>query len=68
MIFMIINLMRVRPRLFLTQIDGLRSHYEIGGPGMRYIPRNMMLRSADVEACVNYLLLCDTVQGLELSE
>ena len=58
MMIMIINLLRVMPKLFINQIDGLRSHYEVR-PGMRYIPRNIMLRSVDVESCINFLMISD---------
>ena len=51
---MITNLLRVRPRLFINQVEGLRTQYEVG-PGRRYVPRNMMLRSTDVEACIDFL-------------
>lgn len=67
MILMIINLIRTKPRMFLRQIEGLRSQYEGGGYGLRYVPRSLILRAVDVEACVTFLTLSEATHPLEIS-
>ncbi|TNV79735.1 hypothetical protein FGO68_gene11419 [Halteria grandinella] len=65
MIIMIMNLMRAKPKLFVKQIEGLRSLYEMA-PGMRYIPK-AVLRPMDVDQSIAFLESCHRCQGLEIS-
>ena len=64
MIMMIINLLRVRPKLFLYQVENMRVKYQ-GNSGSK--PRTMMLYSSDVEACINLLQMAEPMQPLEVS-
>lgn len=63
MIYMIINLLRVKPKIFLFQMESLKSKYERGAK-----PRTMMFYSNDVEQCINLLQLSEPMHALELSE
>lgn len=65
MIVMIINLLRVKPKIFLYQMENLRSKIENRGGSK---PRTMMFYSSDVESCINLLTLSEPVQALELSD
>ena len=65
MIVMIINLLRVKPKIFLYQMENLRSKIENRGGSK---PRTMMFYSSDVESCINLLTLSEPVSPLNLSE
>jgi len=57
MMAMIVNLLRVRPKLFLAQLEGLRAT-----SGNK--PRTLMVHAGDVEAAANLLALAEPVQAL----
>ena len=63
MILMIINLLRVKPKIFLYQMETLKCKYDRLSK-----PRTMMFYSTDVEDCMNLLQQADTMHPLEVSE
>ena len=50
MVFMIVNLLRVRPKIFLYQMETLKCKYDRLNK-----PRTMMFYSNDVEDCITLL-------------
>lgn len=53
MMAMIVNLLRVRPKLFLAQLEGLRAN------GSK--PRTLMVHAGDIETAANLLAMTEPV-------
>jgi hypothetical protein len=62
MIVMIINLLRVKPKIFLYQMEALKSKYDMASK-----PRTMMFYSNDIDACVNLLQMTEPNHPLDIS-
>lgn len=62
LIYMIINLMRVKPAIFMHQINMLKIKCD-----MRQKPKNLVYFAEDVDLAIDYLLNLQPMNPLELS-
>ena len=63
MILMIINMLRVKPKIFLNQMEHLKAKCE-----QRQKARNVVFVATDVEASINLLQTAKPIQELQISD